>query len=153
MKVIFSTTDPSEASVLSALLGREGIASKIDNEGSAYYAVGMPTSAALLNITVQEEDAEAATRIIQASLQKRAQGARATEPAGAFEKSVECHRRRWQWMLIAGYGLPIFIILGVGMFVGGRKVIESPAWMMGALIIALLAGTMLWANRKRGTRR
>lgn len=153
MKVVFSTTDPSEASVFSALLGREGIASKIENEGAAYYAVGMPTSAVPLNITVQEKDAEAATRVIQATLQKRAQGDHGGKPAGAFEKSVASHHRKSKWILIAGYGLPIFIILGIGMFVGGRQVVESPAWIMGALIISLLGGTMLWANRKNGTRR
>src|SRR5581483_10917675 len=94
MKVIWSTTDPAEASVFSALLREAGIPSSTENEGGALYAVGMPTSAVPLNIAVREADAERAQNLLRDFVHRKRSG------DDAFKRSVETSRRRWLWFFI-----------------------------------------------------
>lgn len=150
MKVIWSTTDPAEASVFSALLGQVGIACTVENEGSAFYAMGMPTSVVPLNIAVQDSDAERAQGIIQDFVQKkRLSGEASRDSEGAFEKSVQAGRRRWVWMFVLGYAVPIAIILAAVAATGWENATHSAAWMTGALLIFLFVSIGLWATKRR----
>jgi hypothetical protein len=70
MKKIYSTTLIGQAEMLQMILRSRGIESRLENEGAANYAVGTPSPAAPIVITVDDEDAEEAARVIAAELQK-----------------------------------------------------------------------------------
>jgi len=64
MKKVYATTVIGQAEMLQVVLRRHGIESRLENEGGALYAVGLPSAAAPIVIVVDDERAEEATRII-----------------------------------------------------------------------------------------
>jgi hypothetical protein len=70
MKKVYSTTLIGQAEMLQMILRSRGIVSRLENEGAANYAVGTPSPAAPIVITVDDEDAEEATRVIAAEIQR-----------------------------------------------------------------------------------
>ncbi len=70
MKKVYSTTLIGQAEMLQMILRSRGIESRLENEGAAHYAVGLPSAAAPIVIVVDDEDAEEAARVIAAEIQK-----------------------------------------------------------------------------------
>ncbi len=81
---IHTTTSPQEAEFLRAELGARGIDSALENEGAAFYAIGFPTPAIPLVVSVPAPQAEEAIRIVAEVLSKsRTEGdPAAVTPAG-----------------------------------------------------------------------
>jgi hypothetical protein len=70
MKKVYSTTLIGQAEMLQMILRSRGIESRLENEGAAHYAVGLPSAAAPILIVVDDEDAEEAARVIAAEIQR-----------------------------------------------------------------------------------
>ncbi len=71
MKTIYTTTLLEEANLIQLLLRDHRIESSLENQGGAMYAVGVPSAAVPLAITVLEKDAEKGTALIKDWLEKR----------------------------------------------------------------------------------
>jgi hypothetical protein len=115
MKRLYATTDPTEAEILRALLRDAGIESTLDNEGGAAYAVGLPTGAVPLGITVADGDAAAGAEVLAAHFEKQtvmeddpeAPPPPTPEESARFEEKVrrdsaKMRRRLAQFFLILG---------------------------------------------------
>jgi hypothetical protein len=70
MKTVYSTTLIGQAEMLQMILRSRGIESRLENEGAAHYAVGLPSAAAPILIVVDDQDAQEAARVIAAEIQR-----------------------------------------------------------------------------------
>lgn len=64
MKRVYATTVIGQAEMLQVVLRSHGIESRLENEGAAHYAVGLPSAAAPIGIVVDDDRADEAARII-----------------------------------------------------------------------------------------
>ena len=64
MRKIYSTSITGQAEMLQVVLRKNGIESRLENEGGAQYAIGFLTPAIPIDIVVADEDAAEAARII-----------------------------------------------------------------------------------------
>lgn len=85
MKKVYSTTRIGEAEMLQVVLRKHGIESRLENEGGALYAVGVPSAAAPIVIVVDDERAEEAARIIAEEFRKP----KTTDPT-ALQVQMRC---------------------------------------------------------------
>src|SRR5262249_4522858 len=70
VKKVYATTVIGQAEMLQVVLRNYGIESRLENEGGAQYAVGLPTAAVPIVIVVDDERAEEAARIIADEFKK-----------------------------------------------------------------------------------
>jgi len=68
MRTVFTTTDPVQASLMQVALRDAGLEFEVDNENSAWMALGMPTPATPIVFQVHEKDFDAASDAIRETL-------------------------------------------------------------------------------------
>ncbi|MBV8879843.1 MAG: DUF2007 domain-containing protein [Planctomycetaceae bacterium] len=159
MKRLYATTDPAEAAILRALLRDAGIESRLDNEGGADYAIGLPTSVAPLGIDVGDEDAPAAAEILAAHFEKQplpgdddpdAPAPLSPEETATFEAKVLRGRSKGRFWLAFFLLLPLAVTaLSSALRGDGRLAAAAAALLVG--IVALGAGFefLVWPRLKR----
>jgi hypothetical protein len=101
-RTVYSTTEPQDALLMEMLLERSGIDAEVENERSGFSAVGFPTGAAPIAVTVPSADARNAEEIIRQALKSRT-----TPPGfGSWEKGM------WLWV----FALILLPILAMTIF-------------------------------------
>ncbi len=142
MKCVYSVAD-----LVQSILRRSGIDSRLQNEGSALYGIGLP-GPVLLEIMVREEDFGRAATALQDALPHEPSAPKGTGP-GAFERNVARSARLRRWLWIA-----ILVIPGMVMtFALGLAGDWKPAARIGALLAALAAVGFLVNRAARRARR
>jgi hypothetical protein len=94
---VYETTDMTDALSINTLLEANGIESSVDNSLSGLYAIGLPTPAARIVVTVPSQDAQQAAALIKKTLEMR-------------PKKPASNRHLWiiaTWVLVA----PIVLLL------------------------------------------
>lgn len=124
MKRVYSTTLLEEAEFLRMALRDSEIDSFLENQGGAMYAVGMPTSAAPLYISVADDKADEAARVIEGVLAARRSSKPAPESdepgAQKFRALVGRSRRRNRLIWLILILLPIALLPFSVRFAGWR---------------------------------
>ncbi len=122
MKAVYSTGDPAEAATLLAILRTRGIECFLENEGGAMYAMGIPSPAIPLVLSVPDGDADRAVALIKETRKSPEAQARPApaegggkSPAGegpqALPQEVSRTRRknRIAWNIVACVLVPFVI--------------------------------------------
>lgn len=149
MKRLYSTTDPTEAEILRAMLRDAGIESTLDNEGGADYAIGMPISVSPLGIHVSDEDAATGAEILAAHFEKKplateddpdAPPEMSLDESAVFEAKVRDGRSKGRFWLAFFLLLPT-AVWAVSMLLSGNGI--GAAVGAGVLIGAVGIGWLL----------
>ena len=115
MKLLYGTTDLTEAELIRAHLRDAGIESTLDNEHGAAYAIGLPTAASPLGIYVRDEDAAEAAEILALHFEKKEEAVEddpdappplTPEESAAFEERVRRGKPRRRLWLVLFWALP-----------------------------------------------
>ena len=135
MKYVFSTTEFVDYQLIRLALGDHGIDARLENEGAALYGIGMPTSAAPIQISVRDEDEEKARIVIHDFFEQRKKKRKKKEeekPDSSEDPSPKTTRRKrirylWMW-LIGGAAFVLFLVWDL-----------KPAILVAALAINVIA--------------
>jgi len=147
MKCVYSTVELVQADLVQSILRRSGIDSRLQNDGSALYGIGLP-GPVLLEIMVREEDLGRAATALQDALPPEPSAPKETEP-GTFERKVARSARVRSWMWIAALVIPGTIVT-IALGLAGDW---EPAARIGALVAALAAVGFLVDRAARRARR
>ena len=159
MKLLYGTTDLTEAELIRAHLRDAGIESSLDNQHGAFSAIGLPTSASPLGIYVRDEDAAEAAEILALHFEKKEEDGEpdpdappplSPEESAQFEEKVS-NGKPWRRFLI-GFFILIPIASGaVCLPLGGSW--EAGAFMGLSFVALLAAGWFIHATAGRGLKR
>ena len=115
MKLLYGTTDLTEAELIRAHLRDAGIESTLDNQHGAAYAIGLPTAAAPLAIYIRDEDAAEAAEILALHFEKKVDDGEpdpdappplTPEESAKFEEQVRKGKPRRRFWLAFVYFFP-----------------------------------------------
>ncbi len=107
MKCVFATTEFVDLQLIRLALGDHGIDGMVENEGAALYGIGMPTSAAPIQISVRDEDEEKARNVIHDVFEQRKKKRKEKEEKpdsseDPFPNTTRRKRIRYRWMWLIG---------------------------------------------------
>lgn len=139
MKTIYVTSDPAEAEMIRVVLRDAGIESTLGNTGAAFLAVGMPTPAAPLTISVEDAWEAQARGVVEGYFRRKSatsvpaptvelecpRGHKLEFPEGTPDAEIECPWCGWKEGAPpatpgarAGKKRIVLIVLGLGLLAG-----------------------------------
>lgn len=148
MKAVFSTTSPTEAQGAQVRLDAHGIESVLENEGGAYYAIGFPSPLVPLVVSVRDEDAEEARRVL--AEERPSPTAEDAEFREQVRLSREAARRGWLLVVAVLLGIPV-ALPALALLLPGRDYPPLVASLAAAIGIVVLVFGLRALMRRRPT--
>ena len=149
MKQVYATTSLPEAQALCAMLKANGVEAVVENEGAAFYAVGMPSPALPLCLSVPDGQAEEAARLLAEHRTSEPQTAEDAAFAERVRRSGEASRRKWRLYLWLAFGLPLLIVGPVMAVVEGNAENLLPWLAVGAALFGVPLAVAFAARQRR----
>lgn len=152
MTQVYTTTSLPEAYALRSLLEAHGIEARVVNEGAAFCAVGLPSPALPLCLSVPDERAEEAVRLLSQDRSSEPLTPEDAEFADQVRRSERIGRRGWLaalWIIVLGplvAGGPILAVV-----YGDLRPLGAAMVLVGALFVVPVAAILAARHRRRPT--
>ncbi len=151
METVYTTPERSEAVMVQLLLDREGLETRMVNEGGALHAIGIPTTTAPFEILVQKDQLEKAHNIIDEYLEDQEEYRKRIKKELQNKDQLAPEEKEFREMVEESNEferlsyLSILLTSGIAMLIGGIFGSWIPLVYLGVIVIPVVI--IIWTVR------